>query len=191
MTTTQETTERIHEAAREILLASGVRRTTLSDVARRAEVSRMSIYRRYPDLTALVREVLTAEFAALVERATVAGEDEAARTRIVSQVTAFVSELRANPVWQKIVDDEPALLLPYMLQRIGATQALALKLIEQAVADGQRDGSIRHGDVRTIAQGVLLGAQSFAYSAQLSEDVPTEHVLAELPKLLDRYLAPA
>lgn len=191
MTTTQETTERIHEAAREILLASGVSRTTLSDVARRAEVSRMSIYRRYPDVTALVREVLTAEFAALVERATVAGEGEAARTRIVSQVTAFVSELRANPVWQKIVDDEPALLLPYMLERIGATQALALKLIERAVADGQRDGSIRHGDVRTIAQGVLLGAQSFAYSAQLSEDVPTEHVLGELPKLLDRYLAPA
>ena len=33
---------------------SGVRRTTLTDVARRAGVSRMTIYRRWPDVRTLV-----------------------------------------------------------------------------------------------------------------------------------------
>nr|MDT0664439.1 helix-turn-helix domain-containing protein [Micromonospora sp. DSM 115978] len=41
------------DAAEASLLAVGVRRTTLTDVARRAGVSRMTLYRRWPDLRTL------------------------------------------------------------------------------------------------------------------------------------------
>src|SRR3954466_14425867 len=54
------------DATRAAVLAVGVRRTTLTDVARRAGVSRMTLYRLVPDVTTLILEVMTREFAALI-----------------------------------------------------------------------------------------------------------------------------
>src|SRR3954465_7421866 len=54
------------EATRAAVLAVGVRRTTLTDVARRAGVSRMTLYRLVPDVTTLILEGMTREFAALM-----------------------------------------------------------------------------------------------------------------------------
>ena len=42
--------DRVLDAARACVLDVGVRRTTMTDVARRAGVSRMTLYRRFPDL---------------------------------------------------------------------------------------------------------------------------------------------
>ena len=53
----------ILDAARECVLAFGVRRTSLSEVARRAQVSRPTVYRRWPDRTALVADLMTREWA--------------------------------------------------------------------------------------------------------------------------------
>ena len=57
------------DAARECVLAVGVRRTTFSDVARRAGVSRMTLYRRFGDLEALLSALMTREFGRLVAAA--------------------------------------------------------------------------------------------------------------------------
>src|SRR6478736_6752607 len=64
------------DATRDAVLAVGVRRTTLTDVARRAGVSRMTLYRLVPDVTTLILEVMTREFAALM-----AAAEAAARRR--------------------------------------------------------------------------------------------------------------
>src|SRR4051812_50224761 len=57
------------DATRAAVLAVGVRRTTLTDVARRAGVSRMTLYRLVPDVTTLVLEGMTRDFAALLQAA--------------------------------------------------------------------------------------------------------------------------
>ena len=57
------------DAVRDCVLAVGVRRTTLADVARRAGVSRMTLYRRWPDLRALVGDLMTREWIAVATRA--------------------------------------------------------------------------------------------------------------------------
>src|SRR5918992_5733983 len=54
------------DAVRDCVLAVGVRRTTLTDVARRAGVSRMTLYRRWPDVRSLVADLMTREFVGLV-----------------------------------------------------------------------------------------------------------------------------
>ena len=47
------------EAARDAILAVGWSRTTLTDIARLAGVSRMTLYRRWPDTQALVADLMS------------------------------------------------------------------------------------------------------------------------------------
>ena len=75
--------DRLLDAARECVLAVGVRRTTVTDVARRAGVSRMTLYRRFPDLEAVLAALMTREFGRLVAEAAerAAGRDRARARR--------------------------------------------------------------------------------------------------------------
>ncbi|MCX6493944.1 MAG: helix-turn-helix domain containing protein, partial [Rhodococcus sp.] len=54
------------DAARSCILERGVKRTTLAEIARRAKVSRPTVYRRWADTRAVVSSLLTREIAALI-----------------------------------------------------------------------------------------------------------------------------
>src|ERR1700761_3872683 len=54
-----QTENTILDAAAACVLAYGVRRTSLSDVARQAKVSRPTVYRRWPDRRGLVAHPMT------------------------------------------------------------------------------------------------------------------------------------
>src|SRR5439155_21555755 len=86
------------DAVRDCVLAVGVRRTTLTDVARRAGVSRMTIYRRWPDVRTLVGDLMTREWVAIAHDAATAHDGDLAET-LVRGVEAF----RAHPLFRKIV----------------------------------------------------------------------------------------
>ena len=54
------------DAARACILDVGWRRTTLTEVARRAGVSRMTIYRTWADMPTLLADLMTREWTGLV-----------------------------------------------------------------------------------------------------------------------------
>src|SRR6476659_6772036 len=66
------------DAARACILDVGWRRTTLTEVARRAGVSRMTIYRTWPDMAAVLSDLMTREWAEVVATA-VADDDTGPR----------------------------------------------------------------------------------------------------------------
>lgn len=178
----------ILDAARDCVLAVGVRRTTLTDVARRAGVSRMTLYRRYPDVAGLVGDLLTRELGALVAaQAEVATAARTGRARAVARLVHGVRALRAHPVMRKVMDVDPELLLPYLVTRLGGTQRIALESVTADLVQGQRDGSIRPGDPAVLARAVLLVVQSFVFSLD-TVGADTEQLYAELTTLLDSYL---
>src|SRR6478735_1124721 len=109
------------DAVRDCVLAVGVRRTTLTDVARRAGVSRMTLYRRWPDVRSLVGDLMTREWIALAVGA-MPGQEPGVptRSRIVDGLVAGVEAFRGHPLFHKILDVDPELLLPYLLDRRGA-----------------------------------------------------------------------
>jgi AcrR family transcriptional regulator len=179
------------EAARESVLAVGVRRTTLVDIARRAGVSRMTVYRAFPDVNALVAELMTAEFGALIEESTVVARRlPTARARLVESTVAVARALPESPLFRRVLDVDPELLLPYVVERFGTTQQLALDLLRSWVSEGQADGSIRAGDPRALAYGLLLTVQSFVLSARVPKSPSRTRAMNELANLLDRYLRP-
>ncbi|MFD6923851.1 TetR/AcrR family transcriptional regulator [Streptomyces sp. NPDC059944] len=184
------------DAVRDCVLAVGVRRTTLTDVARRAGVSRMTLYRRWPDVRSLVGDLMTREW---IDVATGAmpepRSDGRTRTLIVDGLVAGIEAFRAHPLFRKIIDVDPELLLPYVLDRRGASQEALLGLLSDALKEGHADGSVRRAPVERQARAVLLVVQSFTLSLRTmtDEDDPeltSAAFLDELRTLLERTLTP-
>jgi AcrR family transcriptional regulator len=187
--------DRILDAARDCVLGYGVRRTTLTDVARRAGVSRMTVYRHYPDATALVFDLMTREFSALLaeidaEIDAEVGAAGPARERLVRRILLGVRRLRAHPLWTKVVDVDPELLLTFVIDRFGGTQQAVLAEYRSLVDEGHRDGSIGTGDPTAQAYALLVTTQSFVLSAGIAERDGVD-LDGELERLLDGYLKEA
>jgi AcrR family transcriptional regulator len=190
-TSDDQTAEAILRSARAAVLDFGVKRTTLSDVARRAAVSRMTVYNRFGDLHDLMRALMTVEFGTLLEHVAAKASGEDARARLVAALVLIARQLPANPLFRKVRAAEPELLAPYVLERLGGTQRVGLELIERSIAEGQSDGSIRSGKVRALAATVLLIEQSFVFSAATVPGATRGELLAELETALHGSLAPS
>ncbi len=149
------------DAARDALLAVGWSRTTLTDIARRAGVSRMTIYRRWPDTDSLLGDLMAREWTSLLTLS-----DEGSQLdRLVHAVTGTVAAMRGNPLFSRLLELDAELLLPYLLQRPGRSQLLVMDLLADLVRAGQKEGSIRDGDPDLLARSVLLLSHGFAISA--------------------------
>jgi AcrR family transcriptional regulator len=179
-------------AAKACVLDVGLRRTTLADVARRAGVSRMTVYRQYGDLSSLVSALLTAELLGLLHAAR---DDVAAlptaRERLVEAGVLVVERLAVHPLWRRVLELDPELLLPLVVDRFGSSQRAAVELVAMQVAEGQADGSVREVEPQLAATCLLLTAQSFVFSARvLAAEQKAEASGGELRRLLDAYLRP-
>jgi AcrR family transcriptional regulator len=180
------------DAARECVLAVGVRRTTLAEIARTAHVSRMTVYRRFPDVRSVLAALMTREFSGLLKQASHAGDDAAhMRARLVRIAASGVTALSADPLFRTLLDVDPELVLPYIVERLGATQNFAEQVLRQLLEAGQQDGSIRRAEVVTQARSILLVVQSFAFSLRpATADVDEQALLSEFRHVLDASLRP-
>src|SRR6476620_7005844 len=140
------------DAVRASVLAVGVRRTTLTDVAKRAGVSRMTLYRRASDVTALILELLARDLGSVVA----AEEQRAAqlptgRERLVATAVGVVERLPREPLLKRVLEVDPELLLPYLTQRQGSTQRLAVAEVRRLLEVAGADGSVRRCDTSVVA----------------------------------------
>ena len=170
------------DAARECILAVGVRRTTLTDVARRAGVSRMTLYRRYPDLEAVLSALMTREFGRLIGRP----ERATTRERVVAMVVNGSRALASDPLFVRLLDVDPELLLPYVTRRLGGMQKIAVAASAEALAVD--DGSVRtDASPEALSAGIELIARGFVLAShgELAIDP-----WSELGRAVDGYLRP-
>ena len=181
--------DHILDAAYELMLAIGMRRMTMADIARRAGVSRATLYRRWPNVQAVVGALTTREFAALGPQLAL-GDGASVRESVVAGVVGGVRAVRVHPLTRKIVEVDPEFLLPYLLERKGTSTASQLELIEAALRVD--DGSVRAGNRHAQARAIWLTALSFVLTAPVLTDrrASLDSLDAELRSMLDRYLAP-
>src|SRR3954451_64074 len=177
------------DAARDCILAVGWSRTTLTELARRAGVSRMTIYRRWPDMGALLGDLMTREWSGLL-RIDETGRD--ALTRVVRGAVATVQAVRADPLFARVVELDPELLLPYLLERPGRSQHLVIEAVAAQIRAGQDTGDIRSGDADLMARSLVLACHGFTLSARTMAPthVSEPRLDDELAALLEGYLRP-
>ena len=177
------------DAAREAILAVGWSRTTLTDIARRAGVSRMTIYRKWPDMGSLLGDLMTREWGDLLQ---VDPSDGTALERLVRSTVATVRAVRTNPLFARIVELDPERLLPYLLERPGRSQRLVLDMVAEQVRAGQETGEIRRGDADLLARSIVLACHGFVLSSRTMTDsrITQSRLDDELAALLEGYLRP-
>jgi AcrR family transcriptional regulator len=180
------------DAARACILDVGWRRTTLTEVAKRAGVSRMTIYRAWPDMGSLLGDLMTREWVGIADATQVAAADTTTPEGIAEAALATVRALRDNELFVRIVELDPDLMLPYLLHRRGRSQEALVEILAAEIASGQVDGAIRPGDPVLMARSLTLAAHGFVFSAMTMTDdrIGLDDLDAEYARGVARALEP-
>jgi AcrR family transcriptional regulator len=182
------TDDRIIDAAADCVIAFGVDRVTVAEIARRAGVSRPTVYRRWPDTRSILATLLTARITNSLNEISVSGSD---REAVVRRMVAMAGKLRHDGVIMSVLSTGPDLAMIYIAQRMGTSQQILLEVVSDALAVAQRDGSVRPGNPRELAAMCVLIVQSAIQSAQMVAPVLDVAALdVELAHSLNGYLRP-
>ena len=186
--TQDESGDRILDAAASCVLAYGVDRVTLAEIARRAGVSRPTIYRRWPDTRALLAALLTTRIVGVMRDVPSRGRG---REALVERIVGVAERLRHDEVVMSVFHTAPELAMVYIAERLGTSQQILIDAVAAELTVAQRDGSVRAGDPRQLAAMCLLITQSTIQSAQIVAPILDADALAvELAHSLNGYLKP-
>lgn len=186
---TDETRTRILDAAYTQFSKTGIQRSTMEDVARRAGVSRITVYRRFPGKDVLVEQVVRREFRRYFDR--FLADIEQADTVAERVVLGFVSSLRAirgNPLIGGLLDVEPDLLMASMIGDGGRTLATVRAFVAGQLKQEQAAGNVsRKLDVDLAAELMVRVSTSFLLIPGQVVDVDDDEQLAAVAR---RFLVP-
>lgn len=173
------------DAALDEVVAHGIRRTTASDIARRAGVSRQTLYRYWPDAQSVFAALVTRELVAALP----SGSSPDDLDDLVALLVATADTIRRMPLLGRLRDTDPELLSRYLLTRVGTSQRAIHRELASRIRSGQERGFVRAGDADALAATTLLIAQSAVLSAPLVEEwLPAEAWTGELARALSGYL---
>ncbi|MFB9475895.1 helix-turn-helix domain-containing protein [Nonomuraea salmonea] len=186
---TDELRTRILDAAYEQFCRMGIRRSTMEDVARRAKVSRITVYRRFATKDALVEHVVRREFRRYFDRFLI--DIEQAGTAADRVVLGFVSSLRAirgNPLIGGLITIEPDLVVPSMVADGGHTLATVRQFVAGQLRREQRAGHVSEElDIDLVAEMMVRVSASFLAVPSMVVDLDDDEQLAGIAR---RFLVP-
>jgi AcrR family transcriptional regulator len=170
----------------------GFRRVALDDVARRARVSRTTIYRRFVGRDELVAAVIDRENAVLF--ADIADELKSRRSQSNYYVEAFtlsIMRFRQHRVLTRMLADEPGLSLELARQHWDAAVERMVAALRIIFPDGfaerigdQAIDELAETILRYAAMVLLLPSRTPLADADDIRAFATEHLLPSLPAAL-------
>jgi AcrR family transcriptional regulator len=159
------TAERILDAALEQFEAEGIRRSSVEAVARRAGVTRVTVYRRFPRKEKLVDAVVARE-----ARRLIAAADERisaipdADERAVEGFVILLELVRGHALTRRLVAVEPESVLPALTVDAGPVLALGTAYVAEQIRRAQREGALPDYDPAPVAEVLVR----FGHSALLA-----------------------
>lgn len=170
----------------------GIRKVALDDVARRAGVSRTTIYRRFANRDDLIAAVMDRENARLFSE--IAEELKVTRPQSNPYVEAFTAAMlrsRGHRVLNRMIADEPALTLQLAGRHYGAA-VIRIERALQVIFPAGFAERIGPGVVRELAETIwryammllLLPSGEPIETAEQIREFATRHFLPSLPAQL-------
>lgn len=154
------TAERILDAALALAAASGLRHLTMDDVARRARVGRMTVYRRFGSRMALIDALTVRECRRCLARiASAIAPDAPAGERLAALFTATLQVIHEHPLLERLGRVEPEALLHELGRPGSAVLGLVREFLRGLIVSGQAAGELIEGDPEVLAElAIRLGA---------------------------------
>jgi AcrR family transcriptional regulator len=178
--------DRILESAAKCVVAYGVDRVTLAEIARRARVSRPTVYRRWPDIRSVLAALLTAHIVASLDAVPIRG---VGRDAVVRRITEVAEHLRNDEVVMAVLRKAPELTMVYLTERLGTSQQILIDTLAADIKLAQEEGSVRPGEPRQLAAMCLLMARSTIQSGAIVAPILDADALdVELAYCLNGYL---
>ncbi|MGH3633347.1 TetR/AcrR family transcriptional regulator [Mycobacterium sp.] len=177
--------DRILAAAASCVVDFGAERVTLAEIARRAGVSRPTVYRRWPDTRSVLAALLTDHITATLREVPLHGQG---RVALVDRIVAVAERLRGDDLVMAVLRSELAMV--YITERLGTSQQMLIDALAENLRAAQRDGRVRPGNPHRLAAMVLLITQSTIQSGKIVRPILDGDALAaELRYSLNGYLS--
>ncbi|MFJ6855779.1 TetR/AcrR family transcriptional regulator [Streptomyces sp. NPDC091271] len=154
--------EQILDAAREQFMTFGLRRSTVDDVAKRAKVSRVTVYRRIGNKDSLVSACLLREY-----RRFVLDVDKAVAAlptmeeRLVAGFAAVLQHIREHPLVGGLLRLEPEIMLPFLTLESGPAFLAMREYLADRLRHAQRAEGRPETDTTPVAELMVRITVSF------------------------------
>ena len=156
-----ETADAIADAALRQFEAAGISRSTMEQVARRAQVARITVYRHFPGRDALVQAVMLREvrrFLSDLDAALAPFSDP--DERFVEGFLFVLEAIRGHRLLQRVLEREPEVLLPHLTVNGGPLIDAGRAYLAARLAE-DREGGRSTEETTVIADVVMRLVLSF------------------------------
>ncbi len=176
--------ERLLTAALEAATLHGLARLSMADVAKRAGLSRQTLYRHFPSRDALIAAVVASETTKLADAVlAVSGPVEDPERSLAAGLAAALRVVRDHPLLDRLLTTEPEALLPLLTTDGGPVLGQVRAVVEGIVAAHTPGLSADPVGLRRFADVVTRLLVSYAVSAP---DDPPEVVAGYVSMFLIR-----
>ena len=145
--------DRVAAAALDEFAEHGIRRTSMEDVARRAGVSRMTVFRRFASKQRLVEIVIAREVHRGMQELDLLWEGaETLEDRLVAGFEFAGRYVRGHPLFDRLLRSEPEVLLPPLTLDGGPVLELYRSLIAHRLQAEVNAGRAATSDIDGVAE---------------------------------------
>jgi AcrR family transcriptional regulator len=178
-------TERILDAALELAAASGLRHLTMDDVAARARVGRMTVYRRFGARQQLVDALAARECRRCLETISAALDPRAAvEDRAAALFITTLRVIREHPLLARLARVEPESFLRELTRDGSAVLHLVREFLVAEIRRAQQAGELVPGDPRPLAELVVRLGASFVLMPDSGLALDDERMMRETAHML-------
>ena len=152
----EEKVSTLLDAAREVVMRFGYRKTTLEDIADQAGVSRATLYYYFPGKDEVFRALIVREidsFQRILQDAV--RPDDPPEDRLMALVRARYAHLRQVRALYSVTQNIQRELLPMALDALGGLEAAQRGLLAAILRDGMDSGRFREVDVELLSGAIL------------------------------------
>lgn len=169
---TETIERRLLDAALEAATIHGITKLSMGDVARRAGLSRQTLYRYFPSKDVLVAAVVAAETTKLIDQVLGAAVDhEDPRASLEAALSTAFGLLRDHPLLDRLLRTEPEALLP-LLTTEGSPAMVRVRSIIELLVGERAPAAVGDDPVALRRFADVLTRLLISYAVSAPDDPP-------------------
>jgi AcrR family transcriptional regulator len=178
---------RILDAALELFEDVGIRKSTIEDIARRAAIDRVTVYRRVGSKNDVAQAVIAREAQRLFERVSAGiAAEESLEKRVIAAFTGLTLGMRDHALFNRLVRLEPNETLPKVTTQASEMLATGIHWSVAALA-GPAASDAERADLTARVEIIARFVHSTLLTKQAVVDLGSEEKLADFAR---RHIVP-